>query len=363
MSFGLRVGYLACAAALPGSALHAQRAASDEVIAQRVDSAARAFMDRGFASVSLLIMRGPDTVLVRAWGTADLGTSRAATPATTYRLGSTSKQFTAALILKLVDQGRLTLTDSIGRYLTGLRPEWRTITIEQLLNHTSGLQREYRQASRRLEKLPGDTLIAMATRDTMVSSPGARYAYSNTGYMILGVLVEKLYGKPYSDVLRNEVSRPLGLTTLAWCTDPAMSASEAKGYQRAPQGDFRPALEMNPDQALGAGSICGSVLDLASWNRALHAGRVLSPASYQVMTTPRGAAASARYGFGLVVHRTPSGRVVYQHTGATPGGFASENAWFPGEGISVSVLYNTTPPQGSSGLLASIAEIIYPQPH
>lgn len=331
-------------------------------VVQRVDSLvlARLADPQGPASVSVVIVRGGDTLVHEAWGTADVVADRAVTEASTYRIGSVSKQFTAALLLKLVDRGELSLDDTLGHHLRGLRPEWRPLTVEQVLNHTSGLQREYRQhvgASRRTESLPSDSLLAFATRDTMAFAPGTRYAYSNTGYMLLGLLVEKLYGKPYRDALRDEIARPLGLATLGWCTAPEKRATETRGHQRSEQGALQPAVEVNPDLALGAGGICASAADLARWNLALHGGRALSAASAAAMTTPRGAARSEGYGFGIRSEPTPWGTTVISHNGATPGGFLSENAWFPAESLSITVLYNSGPSPGTSPLTLLLARI------
>ena len=180
-----------------------------EVLAARIDSVVRTdILPRGFPSVSIVVTRGGRTLLERAWGVANVTTGQQADPTTTYRIGSVSKQFTAALVLRLVDRGRLSLTDPVGRHLKGLRPEWNAITVEQLLNHTSGLARDYMQVARAAENLGGDALIAMAARDTLVTKPGTVHAYSNTGYMLLGVLIEKVAGKPYGVVLRDEIARP-----------------------------------------------------------------------------------------------------------------------------------------------------------
>jgi D-alanyl-D-alanine carboxypeptidase len=327
-----------------------------ETVAARVDSLVRTRLAEGVASMSVAIVRGGDTLVHRAWGSADVAAARAATEGSTYRIGSISKQFTAALLLRLVDRGRLSLGDTLGHHLTGLRPEWRPLTIEQVLNHTSGLQREFRQASRRTEDLPGDTLLAMATRGEMAFAPGTGYGYSNTGYMILGVLVERLYGTPYGAALRDEIARPLGLPSLGWCGDPEKAATEVAGHQRSDGGELGTAVFIHIAHSLGAGGICASAGDLAAWNRALHGGGVLSPESYAAMTTPRGAAVEAGYGFGLRLQPTPWGTTVLEHSGATPG-FVAENAWYPAESLSVTVLYNTTPPpaDGLSETLARIA--------
>jgi D-alanyl-D-alanine carboxypeptidase len=309
---------------------------------------------QGVPSASVVVMRGGETLVRRAWGVADVASGRAADPNTVYALGSVSKQFTAALLLKQVDRGSLSLGDPIGRHLTGLRPEWRMITIEQLLNHTSGLQRSYVDPARVAEDLPRDSLIAQAARDTMASRPGTAFLYSNTGYMLLGVLVEKLYGKPYGDALRDEIARPLGLTALRDCGDDEM-AGGAAGYNRAFDGSRSTPVQIHPSQDLGAGGVCSTASDLAAWNRALHGGRVLSPASYAAMTTPRGAAIPASYGFGLSIDRAPWGGPAITHGGQSVSGFVSENAWYPADSLSVTILYNVYPRVAGVGTTALAA--------
>ena len=169
----------------------------------------------------------------RAWGVADVTTGQKADPATTYRIGSVAKQFTAALVIKLVGAGRLSLTDSVGRHLEGLPSEWIAITVEQLLNHTSGLAGDFRQPNRLTDELRSDSLIAMAARGGLRSAPGTAYPYSNTGYMVLGVLAEKLYGNPYGVVLRDAIARPLRLASLRFCDGTASGASRPGTTGRA----------------------------------------------------------------------------------------------------------------------------------
>jgi D-alanyl-D-alanine carboxypeptidase len=320
-----------------------------------VDSVVRArLLSQGVPSVT--VVRGGETLVQRAWGRADVASGRAADPSTLYAIGSNSKQFTAALVLRLAERGRLALGDSIGRYLSGLRPEWRAITIEQLLNHTSGLQRSFVDPARIAENLPGDSLIAQAARDTMAGRPGAAFLYSNTGYLLLGVLVEKLYGKPYAAVLRDEIARPLGLATLGSCAD-AEAGAMASGYNRAFDGTLSPPPVLHPSQQLGSGGICSTAADLAKWNRALHGGRVLSQASYRAMTTPRGAAVAENYGFGVYVAPAPWGGPAITHGGQDVGGFVSEHGWYPADSLSVTILYNVYPrvAPGGTHVIAALA--------
>ena len=327
---------------LAAGAAQSSRPPSKATVAAIVDSMARAYMaEKGPASMSIAITRGTDTLVLRAWGMADIAAKRAATPATIYKIGSVSKQFTAVLLLKQVERGRLALTDSIGRHLTaGLRPEWRTLTIEQLLNHTAGLPNDLQREGRPEEEVSSQTMIAWAARDTMRFAPGTRFAYSNVGYLLLGALVEKLYGRPYREAVRDEIARPLGLRSLGWCTAPAKDNTVATGYQYLGPGHLEPSAYAHPSKSLGSGGLCSSAGDLAAWNQALHGGRVLTPASYAAMTTPRGAARG--YGFGLQFSVRPApwnARLMYHLGGII--GFSAQNAWFPAESLSVTILFNS----------------------
>ena len=172
---------------------------------------------------------------------------------------------------------------------------------------------------------------------------------------MLGVLVEKLYGKPYGVVLRDEIARPLGLTSLEYCGNVDRSR-EAAGYERADTGPSTPLAPVNESQALGSGGVCSTAADMAKSNHALHGGRVLSPALYAAMTTPRGAAIPAHYGFGLYVRPAPWGAPAVVHGGQTSG-FTSENAWYPADSLSVTVLYNAYPrvPRGGTDIIGPLA--------
>ena len=291
--------------------------------------------------MSVAVSRGNEMLFQRAYGMADIATKRPATAASLYRIGSASMQFTAALALKQVDRGKIALTDSIGRHLTtGLRPEWRTLTIQQLLSHTSGLPGSFKRDTPPEEAACTPEMIGWAARDTMSFAPGTKFGPSTVGYLLLGALVEKLYGKPYDAALREEIARPLGLRSLGWCAEPGKDTLETTGHQDVAVDDRRPVSNAHPSRSLGAGGLCASAGDLAAWTSALHGGRVLSPASYAAMTTPRGAAAPVN-GFGLQVHKEPPWGVpvIWFLTGGA--GFAAENAWFPAESLSVTVLYNS----------------------
>ena len=333
-------------AAMPIGAAAAQLPAGTtpptaEVLAARIDSVVKTdILPRGFPSVSIAVTRGGRPLLERAWGVADATTGRKADPATTYNIGSVAKQFTAALVLKLVDGGKLSLTDSVGRHLKGLRPEWNSITIDQLLNHTSGLPRDHPAGSQATDNVPGDSLLALSARDTLRSKPGTVFAYSNTAYLLLGVLIEKVYGKPYGAVLHDEIAQPLALASLRWCENVDRDRAAA-GYIRWSDAKATTRGDVHASKGLGSSSICSTAGDMARWNEALHSGRVVSGASYAAMTTPRGAA-TGKYGFGLIPRKAAWGSPAISHDGEDVG-FSSHNAWFPAESLSVTLLYNALP--------------------
>ena len=360
-SIGLIVLLLGCS-----PPAHDDRAAVHKTaVAEAVDAIVRTRLahPQGPASVSVAIVRGGETLVQRAWGIADAAAHRPATEALTYRIGSVSKQFTAALILKLVDRGALSLGDTLGRLLTTVPRDWQPITIEQLLNHTSGLQRDYRLNAlfeQILTRQSSETQLAAAGRDPLLSPPGTRHFYSNTGYMVLGVVIEKLCGKPYRDAVRDEIARPLGLTTLEWCATTNKRATDTIGHIRSPQGALQPAAEI-ADLVLDTGGLCMSAGDLARWNQGLHGGRVLSPASYTAMITPRGAAVSEHYGFGIRVLKSASGAPILTHDGNTIT-FVAENTWYPAHALSVTVLYNSPLGVGTSPMAAQLARLAMGEP-
>lgn len=296
---------------------------------------------RGVPGASVAVLRDGTMLVDRAWGVASVATSASATAATTYPVGSVSKQFTAALLLKQVDRGRLALSDPIGRYLQGLTPEVGAVTIEQLLNHTSGLQRSFVDPARRLADLPVDTLLAMAVRTNPATAPGTTFEYSNAGYVVLGAVLEKLYGKSYAEVLQQEIAFPLGLTTLAKCAEP--KPNQAAGHWRSAGTQRAAPPGIHHSQSFGADGICATAGDLVRWTHALHSGRVLSEASYLAMTTPRGAAVTAGYGFGLSVNPAPWGDAAIVHGGQSLTGHTAELHWYPEQRVAVALLYNSGP--------------------
>jgi CubicO group peptidase (beta-lactamase class C family) len=307
----------------------------------RIDAVVRSEMlAKGIPSVSVAVMRDGKMLIERAWGVADTTTGAKADASTTYQIASASKQFAAALVLQQVDRGRIALSDSITKHLAGLKPEFAAITIEQLLNHTSGLPGDYRNPALRNDPMTVEQLFAMAASTKLENAPGTTFVYSNTNYFLLAVLAEKLHGKPFASVLQDEVAKPLGLT-LARCGEP--KAGYATGYRLMPDGKLVDPPGMHHSQLLGAGGICATAGDLVKWTHALHNGRVLSPASYAAMTTPKGVAAANNYGLGQYVRPAPWGGMVVTHGGQSQTGHTAELQWYVDSKMAYAMLYNAGP--------------------
>ena len=323
--------------------LDAQAPPPASAVAQTVDSLARAFVaQRGAPSVAISVVRGGTPIVMKGWGKADLENDVAATEHSVYRIGSVTKQFTAAAVMQLVEQQKVRLTDSIGMHLPTLPAAWRGVTVRQLLNHTSGIPSYTNIGAawerRWAEEMSPDSLVALTASLPMWFAPGSSWRYDNSGYVVLGMLIEKVVGRSWGADMEERFIKPLGLTETLDCLTAPVVPRRVHGYGPAGRGWVNaPYLAMS--QPYAAGALCSSVYDMARWNRALHTGHVVSLASYALMTTPEGAAAGTKYGFGLG-RDTMAGREVITHNGGIHG-FSSDNAWVPGADLSITVLTNS----------------------
>jgi CubicO group peptidase (beta-lactamase class C family) len=322
-------------------------------VARRVDSLVAAFRAAsGAPGVAVAVARAGDTVpLVVAAGVADLDHQVPVRPETVFQLGSVTKQVTAAVVLQLVEAGRVRLDDAIGDHLPALPAAWRTVTVRQLLNHTSGIP-SYTDAGERWTRrwaaaLPPDSLVALTAGDAMLAAPGARWRYNNTGYVLLGMLVERLTGQPWAEAVAARVTRALGLPSLRACDPGAVVPHRARGYDAAPAvagadaappAGVVPAPYLSMSHAYAAGGLCATAADLARWGRALLAGRVLPPAAFARMAAPEGAAGPWRYGYGLAVDSLRGYPLLY-HGGDIPG-FTAADVLLPRDGIAIAVVAN-----------------------
>ena len=276
---------------------------------------------------------------VQAYGLADLSTQRGIQTSDILEIGSITKQFTAALIMKLQQQGKLHVDDSIASYL----PEYNfpsAITLRMMLTHTSGLAdfTNFPQLGDWVKQGVSEaTVLTAVAQMPLQFQPGTQYSYSNSNFFALGTIIEKLTGQSYANYLQQQIFRPLGLANTYYALPPPNQSPT--GYTNK-GADLVPAIIWDRSAAFATGALSSNVYDLVAWDNALIHGKVVSPASFQAMTTSNGFTipGGGSYGFGLALD-TFNGRPIIWHNGQI-GGFTAETAVILDSGFTVVVLTN-----------------------
>lgn len=341
----LRAPLLALAAACIASAASAQ--AGPAALVQTLDSIAGSGIVEGRAAgIVAAVVRGNDTLLFKGYGRADVEWDIPMPVDALFETGSIAKQFTAAAILQLRDQGRLSLDDDITKWLPDFDTRGNQVPLRRLMDHTSGIMglTEIPEFSTLVMnyRLPRDSAYALIKRQPFQFPTGTLQIYNNSAFFLLGLVVEKASGMTYEDYVEQRIFAPLGMTRSMYCNSQENVARRAHGYL-VQNGAMRRAPMNVHTWPFSAGSICSTAGDLVTWLQALHGGRVLSPESYREMTTPSrlNDGTPIRYAMGLQVGRTIDGLSYIGHGGAIPG-FIGEATWYPDAQMAVVVLMNST---------------------
>ncbi|HXW56700.1 MAG TPA: serine hydrolase [Candidatus Cybelea sp.] len=320
----------------------------------RMDQMIRSFVANKKFMGAVLVARGNDILLDRGYGFANLELNVPNSPKTKFRLGSITKQFTAASILLLEERGKLNVDDRVKKYMPDAPAAWDQITIFNLLTHTSGIPNftsfpDYAK----LEPFPTSAadLVARFRDKPLDFQPGEKWSYSNSGYVLLGYLIEKISGKSYAQFLEDNIFKPLGMVDSGYDSNSAVIENRASGYAPTPNGMVN-AGYIDMTVPLSAGGLYSTTEDLLRWEQGLFGGKLLSPSSLKKMTTPF----KNEYALGLAVH-TVSGREEIEHTGGIEG-FNTELAYYPDEQLTVVVLANLNGPASNeiAGNLHTLAE-------
>lgn len=318
--------------------------AEDE--SKALDDLVQAYAARGRFMGSVLVTQNGKTLLDKGYGFADAAHTVPDTPQTHYRIGSITKQFTAAGILLLQERGKLKVGDPIKTYLPDAPASWDHITLYNLLTHTSGMVRSTGSDNGGLGDNRPAHLLALLRDKPLLFAPGEQYSYSNAGYDLLGLIIEKVSGEAYGDFLRDNLFGPIGMTASAF--NPGADPNLATGFEPSLQGPVPVPAAIYAD-LYAAGGIVTTTHDFALWQSALFGGKILSPTSLQLMTAPF----KGDYGTGVEVSRR-FGHVDINHGGLVPG-FLTYEHYEPDDGLSVIVLGNNnraTTQVLANGLLA-----------
>lgn len=303
----------------------------------------------GRFSGAVLVARQGKVLLSKGYGLAEREWDQPNTPQTRYRIASLTKQFTAALVLKLEEQGKLKVTDGVCQYVDPCSPRWQAVTLHHLLTHTGGvpnLQAD-RVAYFRFSRLPTSPLqTARAFADKPLDfAPGADTRYSNTGYVLLTAAIEKVTGKPYRVAIKDEILAPLGMNDTGYETSFDLVPRRAQGYMMRGAVTGR-ADYIDMTVPSGAGSLYSTTTDLYRWNEALHAGKVVSRQTFARMSAAVPGAwgkmeddgVSFAYGYGLM--SSPSKRGLQTFHGGSIDGFKSYLRRYGDDGLTVVLLAN-----------------------
>jgi CubicO group peptidase (beta-lactamase class C family) len=330
---------LLAAAAGPGRA--ADRAAAD--LPRALDEVMQAHYKPDAPGAAVIVIRGGKTLLREGYGLADLELGVPIRPEMPFRLGSITKQFTAVAVLMLVEEGKLSLSDTLGRFLPGYPTHGHHITVEHLLTHTSGIKSYTDMATWpqvRRHDLSVRELVDYFKNEPMDFAPGTRWQYDNSGYVLLGAIIEKAAGMPYAQFVEKRIFEPLGMAHSCYDTTERIVPGRVRGYTPA-AGGFRNADFVSMSQPYAAGGLMSSVDDLARWNAALLDGKLVKPETLRHAWTSSKLedGRETRYGYGWFIGSLAGHRTL-EHGGGI-NGFSTYEVAVPDAAVYVALLTNT----------------------
>jgi len=310
----------------------------------RIDTIVQEAIQRDqIVGTSIGVMYKGEALVMKGYGYADLENEVRATEHTVYRIGSITKQFTALAIMQLVERGSLKLDDNLTKFLPDYPAKGYTVTLDRLLNHTSGIKGyteidKFKKMSR--TDLSHQELINLFSSEPFEFPPGEKFQYNNSAYYLLGVIIEKASGMSYAEFLQKNVWYPLGMRETSYLENAPITKNRAEGYE------IREGKVVNDDllsmaNPFSAGSLGSSVVDLFKWQAALNAHRLISKPGYEKMTTPGvlNDGKSTTYGYGFQLSNLDGHRKI-DHGGAI-NGFRTQLSYYPDDELTVIVLCDT----------------------
>lgn len=293
---------------------------------------------------AVLIAKNGEIVLEKGYGTANIELNVPMQAGMVFRIGSITKQFTAVAILQLVEQGKIALTDSVQQFIRDFHFKGKTITIEHLLTHTSGIK-GYEEID---AKLPNPMRIDFSPKMVIDSidrlslefEPGTRYNYSNSNYFILGYIIEQVSGRSYPDYLRENLFKPAGLSSTYYESHTAIIPNRASGYSFG-EGKYRNTDFISMSLVYGAGALRSTVADLYKWHKALYEGKLLKKDTFlkAIQSYKLADGKSIEYGYGFF-NKSEYGINSIGHGGAIDG-FRALEMYYPEKDVFIALLCNS----------------------
>jgi len=322
---------------LSGAPLVPAQSATDSVLVAESETLIAPIGNGDQFSGAVLVARNGVPVFRQAFGLANLEWEIPNTPDTKFRIGSITKQFTATAILQLAEAGKLSVDDPLLKYYPGSPAAWNGITIRHLLTHTSGIPSftsipHFFDQQARLDRTPKE-IIELTQDKALEFAPGSKYAYDNTGYVILGYIIEMVSGEKYADYIQHHIFDPLAMKSSGYDVSETLIPKRAAGYSRG-KDQFTNARFISMTEPYAAGSLYTTVDDILTWDQALYAAKLLTPASLQAMFTDYGHG----YGFGWVIANQFGHRHIV-HAGAV-NGFITRIDRYPEDKLTVVVFSN-----------------------
>jgi CubicO group peptidase (beta-lactamase class C family) len=308
---------------------------------ERVDEAVEGLIEVGGPGVAIGVLRDGQFIHRKAYGLADLEWGTPLRPDCSFRICSLSKQFTATAIMHLAEQGALSIEDRLEVYLPAFDPRGRTVTLRHLLNHTSGIRNHDEGQGPRTDRvnIPHERVLAEILAAPFDFEPGDQYRYCNSGYILLGAVIEAVSGQDFETFLKRAFFEPLGMAQTSMSTPDRVIPLRARGYVRG-RSSFHNARPDPMNWSYSAGGLCSTLDDLLIWDAALRGGSAIDGNSFEQMITPTLLADGTLYPYGLGWGTaTYEGRRLHHHTGGVSG-FACQMARLTDEALTTIVLSN-----------------------
>jgi CubicO group peptidase (beta-lactamase class C family) len=342
-------------------AANAQSHLSPDLI-EKIDKVATDTLAKtGVPSASIAVVKDGQIVYVKAYGDARIDPKTPATPQMRYSIGSISKQFTAAAILLLQEQGKLSLNDKVAKYVPNLTRA-NEVTIRQLLSHTSGYQDYWPQdyvMPMMLQPVTAQKILDTWARKPLDFEPGTKWQYSNTNYVIAGVIIEKVARMPLLRFLHDKIFTPLGMNSVSDTDQAKLGDTDPTGYLRYALGPLRRAPKEGRGWMFAAGELAMTPEDLAKWDISIIDQKLMKPSSYREFSTDvlLNNGLGTHYGLGVDVN-SQGGHRALSHGGEVSG-FTAQNIVFPDDRAAVVVLTNQDAAGASGAIASGIAPLLF----